>query len=90
MSDQEQKNRMDIFSIREYRSGNEMKKRWSKVGVAFENRDESWNLRLEMYPFPNRESGLVELHMRPPLPKSEEGDGGVSDARDFQPQQFEY
>ncbi len=86
MSDQE-KNRMDVFSIREYRIGNEMKKRWLKVGTAFENRDGSWNVRLEACPLPSRESGLIELHMRSPR---QDESGSASDPGDFQPQQFEY
>lgn len=89
MSDQEQKNRMDVFSIREYRIGNEMKKRWLKVGMAFENRDGSGNLLLEASPLPSRESGLVELHMRPPLSRQDES-SGTTEPGDFQPQQFEY
>ena len=66
--------RFDVFTIREYRSGNEMRKRWRKVGIAFENRDESWNLRLEAIPLPARESGLIELHMRPPRPREDDQD----------------
>ncbi|HJB66287.1 MAG TPA: hypothetical protein H9768_08405 [Candidatus Mailhella merdavium] len=88
MSDQE-KNRMDVFSIREYRIGNEMKKRWFKVGTAFENRDGSWNIRLEACPLQSRESGLIELHMRPPLTRQDASDGTACPG-DFQPQQFEY
>lgn len=68
--------RFDVFSIREYRSGNEMRKHWLKVGMAFENRDGSWNLRLEASPLPNRDSGLIELHMRPPRPREEGGQSG--------------
>lgn len=92
MSEQEKSPKcMEIYSIREYRVGNEMKKRWFKIGIGFENRNGTWKLRLEANPLPNRESGLIDLYMRPPWPKAEEGEG-VSDSggSNFEPQSFEY
>ena len=38
--------------------------RWTKVGVAFENRDGSWNLRLSAVPVAGN-----KLHIRDPEPK---------------------
>lgn len=37
---------------------------WSKIGVAFQNRDESWTLKLSAVPI-----GEGSLHMRDPKPK---------------------
>lgn len=43
------------------------KSHWVKVGVAFVNRDQSLNLRLDALPV----NGL--LHVRTPMPKNKEG-----------------
>lgn len=43
--------------------------RWTKVGVAFENRDGSFNLRLSAVPV-----GGNKLHIRDPEPRAAEGD----------------
>ena len=45
--------------------------RWTKVGVAFENRDGSFNLRLSAVPVAGN-----KLHIRDPEPRAAEGDDG--------------
>ena len=39
-----------IYAITEYRRNGDKKNRWTRVGTAFENRDGSWNLKLEFTP----------------------------------------
>lgn len=39
-----------IYAIIEYRSNGDTKNRWTRVGTAFENRDGSWNLKIELTP----------------------------------------
>ena len=39
-----------IYAISEYRHKGEKKNRWTRVGTAFENRDGSYNLKLEFMP----------------------------------------
>lgn len=83
---EEKSRRFDVFSIREYVAGKEIKTSWTRVGAAFENRDGSWNLRLHALPLPNPKTGLAELHMREPRPAAPDGDHGVSAATDTLPQ----
>jgi hypothetical protein len=45
----------------------ESKSYWTKVGVAFENRDGSWSLDISAFPVSGR------LQMRDPLPPKEQG-----------------
>ena len=84
--------RFDVFTIREYEYQKQIKSQWSKLGVAFENSDGSWNLRLHALPLPDPKTGLAHLHMRPPRPKEELEDNDHESAAsgNFQPQTFEY
>ena len=84
--------RFDVFTIREYEYQKKIKSQWSKLGVAFENSDGSWNLRLHALPLPDPKTGLAHLHMRPPRPKEELEDNDHESAAsgNFQPQTFEY
>ena len=67
-----EKRRFDVFTIREYTQDKQIKTQWTRVGVAFENSDGSWNLRLHALPLANPKTGLAELHMREPRPKEEQ------------------
>ena len=84
--------RFDVFTIREYEYQKQIKSQGSKLGVAFENSDGSWNLRLHALPLPDPKTGLAHLHMRPPRPKEELEDNDHESAAsgNFQPQTFEY
>src|SRR3990170_6179045 len=44
-----EKKRWDVFTIRE-REGSDKKHFWVKIGIAFVNRDGSWNIYLDATP----------------------------------------
>jgi hypothetical protein len=44
------KNRMKLVAVVQYGEGDEKKSRWTNIGVAFQNRDGSWNLRFDYIP----------------------------------------
>jgi hypothetical protein len=44
------KNRMKLVAVVQYGEGDAKKSRWTNVGVAFQNRDGSWNLRFDYIP----------------------------------------
>lgn len=74
-----QKERYDVLSIREYRSGQEIKTQWARMGSAWPNRDGSFNLQLFATPVPDKDTGLIKLHMRKYEPR-EEAPGGNAPA----------
>lgn len=76
MSTNENTRRFEVFTIREYMQDKQQKSQWTKIGVAFENQDGSWNLRLHALPLANPKTGLAELHMRAPRPKEEKDEKG--------------
>ncbi|MFO0567113.1 MAG: hypothetical protein U0263_15700 [Polyangiaceae bacterium] len=39
-----------IVAVVERGEGSDAKKFWTRIGVAFENRDGSWNLRFDYFP----------------------------------------
>lgn len=84
MSEQtnERKERYDVLSVREYRSGQEIKAQWSRMGSAWPNRDGSFNLQLFAMPVPDKDTGLIKLHMRKYEPREEApgGNGGTAPA----------
>lgn len=43
-------NMKQIVAVVERGEGPDAKKFWTRVGVAFENRDGSWNLRFDYFP----------------------------------------
>lgn len=73
-----QKERYDVLSVREYRSGQEIKTQWARMGSAWPNRDGSFNLQLFAVPVPDKDTGLIKLHMRKYEPREEAtgGNGG--------------
>lgn len=79
----------EVFTIREYIADRQQRSQWTKVGVAFENKDGSFNIRLHALPVTNLKSGLAELHMRLPRPREEQADGetasGQAGGFDYQP-----
>ena len=44
------KKRMKLVAVVQYGQGEEKKSRWTNIGVAFQNRDSSWNLRFDYMP----------------------------------------
>ena len=61
--------RYDLVTPREGKDG---KTYWTKVGVAFPNRNgDGFSLSLEAYPLPNKE-GEVRMIMRPPMERDAE------------------
>jgi hypothetical protein len=44
------KNKMKLVAVVQYGEGENKRSRWTNIGVAFENRDGSWNLRLDYLP----------------------------------------
>lgn len=71
MSDQANSRRFDVYVIRDYMQDKQQKSQWTRVGVAFENSDGSWNLRLHALPLTDPKTGLAHLHMRPPRPRED-------------------
>ena len=43
-------NRMKLVAVVQYGEGDQKKSRWTNIGVAFQNRDGSWNLRFDYLP----------------------------------------
>lgn len=52
-------NMKQIVAVVERGEGADAKKFWTRIGVAFENRDGSWNLRFDY--FPTSASTTVQL-----------------------------
>ena len=44
------KNMKELVAVLERGEGEEKKSYWTRIGVAFENRDGSWNLRFDYLP----------------------------------------
>lgn len=60
----------EVFSITEYSKDGETKAAWLRVGAAFKNKDDSFNLLLRAFPLPDPKTGMARLHMRLPQPKT--------------------
>ena len=60
----------EVFSITEYSKDGETRSAWLRVGAAFKNKDDSFNLLLRALPLPDPKTGMARLHMRLPLPKN--------------------
>lgn len=60
----------EVYTIRKIQ-GKEQKSRWTRIGTGFENKDGSFNLRLDALPVTNPETGTADLHMRLPKAKDE-------------------
>lgn len=65
----------EVFTVSEYTKDGEKKSRWTKVGVAFPNKDGSLSVLLEALPVNGR------LQIRDPRPK----DGDRAGARSYNP-----
>ncbi len=65
-----EKKLLRVYSIREYTKDSEKKTMWQQVGVGFVNKDDSYNIKLNFLPLPNKDTGTIDLHMRFP---SEQG-----------------
>lgn len=63
-----------VFIINEYIRDGEPRTQWLRIGAAFKNRDDSFNLILRALPLPDPKTGVARLHMRLPLPKPETQD----------------
>lgn len=50
MSSNSRANMKQIVAVVERGEGADAKKFWTRIGVAFENRDGSWNLRFDYFP----------------------------------------
>jgi hypothetical protein len=64
-------NMKQIVAVVERGEGSEAKSFWTRIGVAFENRDGSWNLRFDY--FPTKPDTTVQL--RDIEAREERGDG---------------
>ncbi len=60
----------EVFSITEYIRDGEIKSAWLRVGAAFKNKDDSFNLLLRALPLPDPKTGIARLHVRMPQPKT--------------------
>ena len=61
------KNRMRLVAVVQYGEGPEKKNRWSNIGIAFENRDGSWNLIFDYLPA-NMSATTIQLRAFDPRP----------------------
>jgi hypothetical protein len=59
---------MQLLAVVERGEGDNKKSFWNRIGVAFENRDGSWNLRFDLLPARMSET---TIQMRPFDPKRE-------------------
>jgi hypothetical protein len=50
MSNNARTNMKQIVAVVERGEGDDAKNFWTRIGVAFENRDGSWNLRFDYFP----------------------------------------
>lgn len=64
----EQKARKELWMVEDRGEADNAKSFWTRVGVAFENRDGSYSLILSAFPVNGR------LQMRDPSPPREDGD----------------
>ncbi len=73
-----------VYSISEYLKDGEVKSSWLSIGVAFQNKDNSFNIVLRALPIPDPQTGLVRLHMRLPSTSKENGQTGTDLEDTFQ------
>lgn len=68
--------RLDVLTVTgTYEKDGEEKKRWMRVGVAFEGKDgNGWNIKLEAIPATRNDDGTIGLILREP--KQRDGGGG--------------
>ena len=64
----EQKARKELWMVEDRGEGNDAKSFWTRIGVAFENKDGSYSLILAAFPVNGR------IQMRDPLPPREVAD----------------
>lgn len=65
MSSNARTNMKQIVAVVERGEGADAKKFWTRIGVAFENRDGSWNLRFDYFPTnPATTVQLREMELR--------------------------
>ena len=76
-NDGQQRERFDVFQIRDYRVGREIRTQWTRLGAAWLNRDGSYNIQLHALPLPDPDSGLAKLHMRKDVPRDDDAGRGV-------------
>ena len=63
------KNKMKLVAVVQYGEADNKKSRWTNIGIAFENRDGSWNLRFDYVPTNMTDT---TIQMRAFDPRSEE------------------
>ena len=61
-----------VFSTREYEKDGERKTYWMRLGSAFKNKDDSFNILLKALPLADPNTGLVHLHIRLPKDSAEQ------------------
>ena len=64
---------MKLVAVVQYGEGDNKKSRWTNIGIAFENRDGSWNLRFDYLP---ANPATTTIQMRPFDPRSDDGQDG--------------
>lgn len=71
----EQKARKELWMVEDRGEGDSAKSFWTRVGVAFQNRDGSYSLILSAFPVNGR------IQMRDPSPPREDGESERNDKR---------
>jgi hypothetical protein len=67
-----QSNMMQLVAVVERGEGDNKKNYWTRIGVAFENRDGSWNLRFDY--FPTRGETTVQMRAIDPKEDTKEAE----------------
>lgn len=68
MSEKQKVEVRGIYGIREYEAGGEKKAKWTLIGRAFVNRDDSLNLSFDYIP-----TGNIQIQVRPFFERKDEG-----------------
>ena len=71
----EQQSPYGVYSITDYEKDGEKKTYWLRLGTAFKNRDDSFNILLKALPLADPKTGIVRLHMRMPKNNAEQATG---------------
>ena len=74
MSNNARTNMKQIVAVVERGEGSDAKRFWTRIGVAFENRDGSWNLRFDYFPIDSKTT--VQLRDIDARDERDDGDRG--------------
>lgn len=56
---------LGVFSVRNYTKDGRPRQHWLRIGMAFPNKDGSFNISLWASPLPDRTNNVLRLYVRP-------------------------